>query len=94
MIRATQGATLIMNENGNYKTVPTYSYVVTICEIDGDEVKAVRYDGYERKNDVSRKAREDWPGWRVKTVNRLYDADFLEEHGVAAPARTEVPGNE
>lgn len=63
------------------RTVKLYSYIVVLCEKEGCEVKAVRYDWYERKQDVMTKATEDYPRWNLKGVYRLYEQDFDSKGG-------------
>ena len=71
-----------MKENGHLGPITkTYSYVVTLCEIGGSEVRAIRVDGAERKADVSALTKKMYPDWKVKTVNRLYDEDFENDRG-------------
>ncbi len=83
MTRPTKQFKTICKPNGCLKTVKTFSYVVTLTRIGGDEVQAVRMDGYESKYD--RAFREDlesnWPPtqWKCKNVLKLYDSDFMEE---------------
>lgn len=75
----TEGFRQAFKENGcKGPLIRTHSYVAVICEIDGDQVHAVRYDGYERKTDVYKAVTDDYPGWKMKLVNRLYDEDFTE----------------
>ncbi len=62
-----------------------YDYVVVLCEADGHEVKAVRYDGYERRTDVYEAVRKDHPDWVMKGVFRLYDHDFVREENRWVP---------
>ena len=50
-----------------------YSYVALLTEKDGSEVKALRFDGYERKTDVMDEIPE---GWNLKAIHKLYDEDF------------------
>ena len=61
------------------RTIFLHSYVATMCKLDGSEVMAVRLDGFERMVDARNQARDDNPDWKLKTINRLYDADFMEE---------------
>ena len=58
------------------RTIRLHSYVVMLTEKDGCEVKAVRYDGYETKEQVHTIAAEKYPDWNIKGVWRLYDSDF------------------
>ena len=50
-----------------------YSYVVLLTKKDGSEVKAMRFDGYERKTDVMHEIPD---GWNLKAIQKLYDEDF------------------
>ena len=55
------------------RTIKLYSYAVLLTEKGGSEVKAMRFDGYERKTDVYK----DIPdGWNLKSIHKLYDEDF------------------
>ena len=55
------------------------SYVVTLCEIGDDDVAAVRMDYYQNKGEVHKAVEEKFKGWKVKTINKLYDEDFQED---------------
>jgi len=74
-------STLIVKKNGTTKTIYTYSYVAVLAEKNGSAVKAVRMNGFERKADVLDTVRQEYPGWNVKCVYKLYDDDF-EERGM------------
>lgn len=78
MFRPVESAVTMQKENGGFKTVRLYSYVVLLTEIDGDGVKAVRYDDYERKTDLYHEALNDYPGWKIKGTWKLYEEDFKE----------------
>ena len=66
-----------VKKNGCFgRTIRKYSYVALLCEINGSAVMAVRYDYFERKEDVSKKVKEDYPGWKSKGVYKLYNEDF------------------
>ena len=58
------------------RTVKLYSYVVVLCKKGGDDVHAVRFDGYERKTDLFPVIEEKYPMWKVKAIHKLYDEDF------------------
>lgn len=60
-------------ETDGRKTIKLYSYVALLTEKDGSEVKAVRFDGYERKTDVMNDCPDDW---NIKGIYKLYDEDF------------------
>lgn len=77
MFHPTETITTIFKENGCSKNVRQYSYVAVLCRKSGSEVMAVRYEYYERKTDVHNKIVKDFPEWKVKTISRLYDADFI-----------------
>ncbi len=76
MTRPTESHVTIQKENGGFKTLHLYSYVVLLTEIDGDQVMAVRYDDYERKTDLYHIVKHDYPGWNIKGTWKLYDQDF------------------
>lgn len=69
----------VATPSGNRKRVKLFSYVALLTKINGEEVEAVRYDGYERKTDVRKDAEKDYPDWKIKDVWRLYDDDFTGE---------------
>lgn len=57
---------------------PKNDYVVTLCEVNGKEVKAIRADGFQNKTDVFYAILDQLPGWNVKGIQRLYEEDFRE----------------
>lgn len=65
-------------ENGTMVTIKVFSYVAILCRKGGDEVKAARLDGFERMTDARKAFWEQFPGWNVKEVRKLYDEDFAE----------------
>jgi hypothetical protein len=71
--------TVSIERNAEGKLVKLNSYVVTLCEIDGDDVAAARMDYYQNKEEVHKAVREKFKGWKIKTINKLYDEDFAEE---------------
>ena len=76
MIRPCE-QTDIVRTGKSTKTIKTYSYVALLCEKDGSEVKAIRYDGYTSKYDLRDSIIEnEHLGWKCKGVWRLYDSDF------------------
>lgn len=70
---------LIAKENGCMKQIKTYSYVALLCKVDGDEVKAVRYDGYTSKYDLPKVVKSEYPEYKCKGILKLYDLDFEQE---------------
>ena len=70
--------TVSIERNAEGKLVKLNSYVVTLCEIDGDDVAAVRMDYFQNKEEVHKAVREKFKGWKVKAINKLYDEDFVE----------------
>lgn len=63
----------VMIETDGRRHFKLYSYVALLTEKDGSEVKAIRYDGYQRATDVM----NDVPdGWNIKAVHKLYEEDF------------------
>lgn len=79
MRRPCETIETIQKENGGFKSVKHFSYVATLTEINGDQVKAVRYDGYTSKYDgLINEIESDWPGWKIKNILKLYDDDFKE----------------
>lgn len=63
--------------SGNYRTVKLHSYVVTLTEIGGDGVAAIRMDGYQSKVDLYPELRKTYEGrWKIKGIQKLYDEDF------------------
>ena len=80
MRRPCETIEMIQKENGNFKSVKHYSYVALLTEIEGDQVLAVRYDGYTSKEDgLVADIEFDYPGWKIKGIWKLYDTDFREE---------------
>ena len=77
MTKPCEVITTIQKENGGFKSVTQFSYVALLTKINGAEVKAVRYDGYERKTDVRKVAERDYPDWKIKGTWKLYDQDFI-----------------
>ena len=60
-------------ETDGRRHIKLYSYVALLTEKDGSEVKAIRFDGYQRATDVM----NDCPdGWNIKGVYKLCDEDF------------------
>lgn len=57
----------------------TFSYVVTLCQIGGDDVKAVRLDGHTSKFDLDDEVAKNYPGWKIKSILKLYKSDFEED---------------
>ena len=70
------------------RTIKRYSYVVTMCKKGEAEVmavrmdyfqnklEAVRMDYFQNKLDAHKAIEEQYPGWRVKTISKLYEEDF------------------
>lgn len=58
------------------KRVQLHSYVITLTEQDGSEVKAIRADGFQNKEDVYTACIEQHVGWNIKSIQRLYETDF------------------
>ena len=58
------------------KAVKMCSYVITLCKKDGADVMAVRAEYFQNKLDAHKWVEEKYPGWNVKTINRLYGEDF------------------
>ena len=71
--------TVSIERDANNKLIKLNSYVVTLCEIDDDDVAAIRMDYYQNKEEVSRAVKEKFKGWKIKTINKLYDEDFQED---------------
>lgn len=79
MKKPTEQLRAEVKRNGNFgRTVKYYSYVVTLCEIDGERVQAVRIEYFMNKFEARKYIDANFPGWKVKTINRLYDEDFNE----------------
>lgn len=70
---------LIAKENGTMKQIKTYSYVALLCKVGGDEVRAVRYDGYTSKYDLPKVVKAEYPEYKCKGMWKLYDLDFEKE---------------
>lgn len=71
--------TVSVERDAKGKLIKLNSYVVTLCEIDDDDVAAIRMDYYQNKEKVSRAVKEKFKGWKIKTINKLYDEDFQED---------------
>ncbi len=79
-MRSCENFRRVINDNGMMgRTIKEYSYVVTLCRIGGDEVAAVRMEYFGSKTDVHNAIARQFPGWKIKTINRLYDEDFRDE---------------
>ena len=77
MKRPTEQFYRELKDNGLYgRTIKLNSYVVTLCQKGGDQVKAVRMEYFQNKTDVYKALAEQYPGWRMKAINRLYEEDF------------------
>lgn len=70
------GYKTITTDKGYLKQIPLHSYIAVLTEIDGHEVKAVRYDGYETREAVHNDVISEWPDWKIKGIWRLHDTDF------------------
>ncbi len=80
MRRPCETIEVVQKENGTYRSVKHYSYVALLTEVDGDQVKAVRYDGYTSKEDgLIPEIEREYPGWNIKGIWKLYDNDFREK---------------
>lgn len=87
MRRPCEVMTTITKDNGCIKNVKTFSYVALLTEINGDEVKAVRYDGYTSKYDLKDIVAKVYPEWNLKGIWKLYDAEFRKkEHHHDCPS--------
>ena len=53
-----------------------YSYVATLTEQDGASVMAIRVDGAQNQHDVYTAMLDQYPGWNIKTISKLYESDF------------------
>lgn len=53
-------------------------YVVTLTEVGGVRVQAIRADGFECKTDLILWLIANYVGWNVKSILRLYESDFKE----------------
>ena len=56
------------------KKTELYSYVVTYIR-EGEEM-AIRFDGYPSRNDKAFQIGIERPGWRVKSIRKLYEEDY------------------
>lgn len=72
----TEQLDITVTAKGSTKKIKLYSYVITLTEQDGSEVKAIRADGFQNKHDVYIACIEQWPGWNIKTISKLYETDF------------------
>lgn len=78
----TEAYRVYTTTNGKEQKVRTHSYVITLTERGGSDVKAVRLNGfasqYDRdfRDEVAKICGEQWS---VKGVQRLYEDDFDEE---------------
>lgn len=52
-------------------------YVVTMTQKKGTEVKALKVEA-DRKTDVMKMMDQKEPGWKIKSILRLYQEDFEE----------------
>ena len=78
--RPTESITKEIKPNGLFgKTIKKNSYVVTLCEKGGSDVKAVRMEYFQNKMDAHVKAEELYPKWNVKGISKLYEEDFDED---------------
>ena len=66
--------TMMIRTEGR-RHIKTYSYVAVLTEKGGSEVKAIRFDGYERATDVMNDCP---PGWNIRAVYKLSEEDFKE----------------
>ena len=76
MRKPTEQIDITVTAKGSTKKVKLFSYVITLTEQDGSEVKAIRADGFQNKHDVYIACIEQWPGWNIKTISKLYETDF------------------
>lgn len=76
MRKPTEQFDITVTAKGSTKKIKLYSYVITLTEQDGSEVKAIRADGFQNKEDVYIACIEQWPGWNIKTISKLYETDF------------------
>lgn len=76
--RPTIGYRLTTGKDGRPVRTRVNSYVVVMTEIGGDRVLAIRYDEYLNKEEVMKYVWEQLPGWKIKTVLKLFDDDFQE----------------
>ena len=76
MRKLTEQLDITVTAKGSTKKIKLYSYVITLTEQDGSEVKAIRADGFQNIEDVYAACLEQWPGWNIKTISKLYETDF------------------
>ena len=76
MRKPTEQFDITVTAKGSTKKIKLNSYVITLTEQDGSEVKAIRADGFQNKEDVYAACLEQWPGWNIKTISKLYETDF------------------
>lgn len=80
MRRPCETIEVVQKENGTFRSVKHYSYVALLTEVEGDQVQAVRYDGYTSKEDgLIPEIQREYPGWNIKGIWKLYDNDFREK---------------
>ena len=80
MRRPCETVVMIQRADGRWRNTKHFSYVAVLTEIGGNHVQAVRYDGYTSKEDgLIPEIEQDYPGWKIKGVWKLYDSDFREE---------------
>lgn len=80
MRRPCETIEVVQKENGTYRSVKHYSYVALLTEVEGDQVQAVRYDGYTSKEDgLIPEIEREYPDWNIKGIWKLYDDDFREK---------------
>ena len=79
MRKPTEYTDFVMSDSGRMKKATFYSYVATLCRKDGDEVMAVRFDGYANRVDLYPVIRSEYQDWNLKGVLKLYDDDFRRE---------------
>lgn len=72
--------TVSVERDAKGKLIKLNSYVVTLCEIDDDDVAAIRMDHFQNKTDVYDAVRKKFKGWKIKAINKLYDEDFQEDN--------------
>lgn len=72
----TEQRDVVPTAKGGARTVKLYSYVITLTEQDGSEVKAIRADGFQNKEDVYTACIEQHVGWNIKSIQKLYETDF------------------
>ena len=77
MRRPTEQISREMKENGCFgRSIKKCSYVVTMCKRGGDDVVAVRMEYFQNKLDAVKEVEKKYPGWKIKTINKLYEEDF------------------